>query len=92
MYFKDAPGPERLDTTDLMAVATIHKLRLTSTSRAIYLQKSVWNSSLPDFQQMRERIVMNRLPNGLMTMLATGERAPHARTPASITGNAEPCR
>jgi Matrixin len=90
MYFKDAPGPERLDTTDLMALATIHKLRLTSTSRAIYLQKSVWNHA-PDFQQMRERILMNRFPSGLMTMLATGKRAPHARTPAQIAGNAEPC-
>lgn len=89
MYFEDARGPERLDTTDLMAVATIHKLRLTSTSRPIYLQSSVWNH-VPDFQKMRERLLMNRFPSGLVTMLATGKRARYARTPAQIAGNSEP--
>ncbi|MGI8961475.1 MAG: matrixin family metalloprotease [Bryobacteraceae bacterium] len=89
MYFEDAPGPERLDATDLVALAAIHKLRLRSTSRAIYLQNSVWNH-VPDFQQVRERFLMNRFPGGFMTMLATGKRAPRDRTPAQIASMAAP--
>jgi hypothetical protein len=89
MYFEDAPGPERLDATDLIALSTIHKLRITSTSRAIYLQNSVWNH-VPDFGQVKERILMNGFHSGFMTMLATGKRAPHDRTPAQMASEAEP--
>jgi len=88
MYFQDARGPERLDSTDLIALATTHKLILRSTSRTIYLQNSVWNR-IPDFQQLRELIVMNRFRSRLMPMIASGKRAEHARAPAEIASNAE---
>jgi hypothetical protein len=89
MYWQDVPGPERLDSTDLITVAATHKLILTSTSRTVYLQSSVWNH-VPDFQQLMERVLMNRFRNGFMTMLASGKRAQHVRTPAEFVGNAEP--
>jgi hypothetical protein len=88
MYFQDAPGPERLDSTDLIGLATSHKLILRSTSRAIYLQNSVWNR-VPDFQQLRERIPINRLRSRFVTMLASGKRAEHARTPVEMASNAD---
>jgi Matrixin len=89
MYFDDARGPERLDSTDLIALATIHKLRIGSTRRAIYLQQSVWNH-VPDLGQVREQLLLNRFHGGFMTMLGTGKRAPEARTPAQTVSHAEP--
>jgi hypothetical protein len=89
MYFADARGPERLDSTDLRALTTIHKLRITSTSRAIYLQQSVWNH-IPDLQRVREQVLMNRFRGGFMTMLGTGKRALVPRTPAQTVSQAEP--
>jgi hypothetical protein len=89
MYFDDARGPERLDSTDLIALATIHKLRIGSTSRAIYLEKSAWHH-LPDLQQMRQEFLMNRFQGGFMTMLGTRKRAPEAHTPGQAVRHAEP--
>jgi hypothetical protein len=89
MYFQDAPGPERLDSTDLIALAATHKLILTSARRTVYLQSSVWNH-VPDFQQLMERVLMNRFRSGFITMLASGKPAQHARTPAEVVSNAEP--
>jgi hypothetical protein len=89
MYFDDARGPERLDSTDLIALATIHNLRIGSTNKAIYLQKSTWHH-LPDLQQMRQRFVTNRFHGGFMTMLGTSKRAPEARAPAQTVTHPEP--
>jgi hypothetical protein len=89
MYFQDAPGPERLDSTDLIALATTHKLILRSTTRTVYLQTSVWNH-VPDFQQLRELILLNRFRSLFMPMLASGKPAEHARSPVKIASNAEP--
>lgn len=51
MYFEDAPGPELLDRTDLIALGARHKLRIPLLSAPIYVRSSRWRRARQAFKQ-----------------------------------------
>jgi hypothetical protein len=61
MYFEDAAGPERLDLTDLKALAAFHRLRLPLTSKSIYVETSFESSVATGRRVMKNRKLRQRL-------------------------------
>ena len=82
MYFEDAPGPERLDETDLRSLSVLHKMRVSPEQKPIYLQISLLNR-FPIFQQLTEWVLSNKFQNGFIKALATGKRHRTRRNPVN---------